>query len=456
MAAGPAGPDAIVPHITASDYWEGWTYQGGAFQLGFIDHWAVANLVLADLDRLPPETRAAHRVAWDRHVDDPWAAYRRLPLIDIGGLDAVSPYITDWMRRETRDDGWRRTAPRERYSDLHCPALHIGGWYDIFIAGTIENYARARLEAATPQAREGQRLLVGPWAHGNLSDVIGAVEFGPQAAESSLDMTAEHLRFFDAELRGMKAAPPVPRVRLFLMGANVWIDAPDWPLPDVVEEAWFLRSSGRASSRVDDGRLSQEPPAEDEPVDRFTYDPRDPVPTIGGSTFLPGLLVGLRTGAHDSAATAERPDVLVYTSDLLVDGIDVIGTVTARLTVATDAPSTDFTAKLVDIHPDGRAILVTDGILDLRFRDGLEAPVGPMIADEPVSIEIILGPTAIRFLPGHRVRLEVSSSNFPRFARHPNTAGSRVMALAEDLRVAHQRLHHDPAHPSKLILPVRR
>lgn len=465
-AGSPAGPDAICPHLTASDYWEGWTYQGGAFQLGFVQWWTVAFLAPVSVARLPPDQQTEPLAIRDALLADPWATYRRLPLSDLDGLERHVPFYVDWLSREQRDDNWRAVAPREHVGRIAAPALHIGGWYDIFVGGTIENYRRLRTGAATEEAREGQRLVVGPWAHGNLGDVIGSVEFGPSAAEASLDMTGLHLAFFDRHLGRRQAGSAAsdtphgstddPRVRLFLMGANIWIEEPDWPVPGVVEEAWTLHSGGRATTAGGDGRIAPDAPGVGETADQFTYDPADPVPSFGGATFLPGLAVGLRTGAHDQRATESRRDVLVYTSDPLDADLDVIGVVRAGLTFATDAPSTDITAKLVDVHPDGRAIITVGGILDLRYRDGLDQPAGLLEAGRPYRVDVTLGPTAMRFLRGHRIRLEVSSSDFPRFARNPNSGGSRVTARSDDLRVAHQTLYHDVERPSALFLPVRR
>lgn len=461
-AAGrPAGPDAICPHLTGSDYWDGWTYQGGAFQLGFVQWWTVAFLSPVSVLRLPASDQTVPLATRDALLADPWATYRRLPPSDLDGLERHVPFYLDWLAREDPDPGWRATAPRSHYARMATPALHIGGWYDIFVGGTIENYTRLRTEAATAAAREGQRLLVGPWAHGNLTDVVGSVEFGSHAAEASLDMTGVQLGFFDTHLKGDEGqsglrGSDAPRVRLFLMGANTWIEESDWPVPGVVDERWTLHSGGSAATADGDGRLAGDAPSALEPPDRFTYDPADPVPSIGGATFLPGLSVGLRTGAHDQRAVELRPDVLVYTSDVLAADLDVIGVVRAELTFATDAPSTDVTARLVDVHPDGRAIIIVGGILDIRYRDDPGRPTGPVEAGRPYLLRITLGPTANRFLVGHRIRLEVSSSDFPRFARNPNTGGSRLTAVADDLKVAHQVLYHDAERPSTLILPVRR
>ncbi len=223
------------------------------------------------------------------------------------------------------------------------------------------------------------------------------------------------------------------------------------PPPGVELEAWHLHSGGNAASG--EGSLSQTPAAEEQP-DGFTYDPEDPVPTHGGSTILPGFLVGMRTGPLDQRRIEERPDVLLYTSEPLRRDLDVIGSVEAVLHVSTSGADTDFTAKLVDVHPDGRAYLVCDGIRALRHRASLEhtSSVRP---DEVYELTVSLGPTATRFLRGHRLRLEVSSSNFPRFARNPNNGAAPTQATQADLTAARQVVHHDAARPSRLVLPVR-
>jgi putative CocE/NonD family hydrolase len=225
-------------------------------------------------------------------------------------------------------------------------------------------------------------------------------------------------------------------------------------VPGVAEEQWFLRSGGGANTLAGDGTLSRQPADGDESADAFGYDPRDPVPTHGGATFVPGYPVGFRTGAHDQRELESRPDVLVYTSAPLPADLDVIGTVEATLHVSTSGPDTDFTAKLVDVHPDGRAYGICDGILALRHRGGLErAEHGT--PGEAYELRIALGPTANRFLAGHRLRLEVSSSNFPRFARNPNDGTRPTKARESNLTAARQQVFHDRARPSHLSLPVR-
>jgi uncharacterized protein len=448
-AASPPALGAIAPAVTASEYYEGWTYQGGAFQLGFVLFWALSALAPAEILRRPSDERPRFQALLEEALADPWSTYRRLPLSDLGGLEELIPYYRDWLAHETRDGYWRATAPNQRYGSVATPALHVGGWYDIFAAGTIENFTRLQAEAANDDARRGQRLLMGPWSHASYGDVIGDVEFGPHAAWDAFDTTAWHLAWFDEQLRGLDADAPV--VRLFLMGANTWLDEPAWPPPGVALEAWHLHSRGSAASG--DGVLARAEPADEEP-DTFVYDPADPVPTHGGATILPGFLVGRRTGPLDQRGVEERPDVLVYTSEPLPADVDVIGTVEAVLHVSTSGADTDFTAKLVDVDPSGSAYLVCDGIHALRHRDSLER-TSTVRPGEVYEVTISLGPTAMRFGRGHRIRLEVSSSNFPRFARNPNNGVTPTAATHADLTPARQTVHHDAARPSRLVLPVR-
>jgi putative CocE/NonD family hydrolase len=450
----PPGLHAIAPVVTASEYYDGWTYQGGAFQLGFVQHWTLLGLAPVVLQRLPEADRRQWQPVLDDLLADPWALYRRLPLDDLDGLEELLPFYLDWLEHDTRDEWWRATAPNDRYGEIAVPALHVGGWYDLFAAGTLENFSRLRREAATEEARAGQRLVMGPWSHGSYGDTIGDLQFGLGAVWGGGDTTAFHLAWFDRHLREVEVDDGPP-VRLFLMGANRWLDEDDWPVRGVVDEHWYLRSGGGANTLAGDGVLSRRGADADEPADAFVYDPRDPVPTHGGASFVPGYPVGFRTGPHDQRELEARPDVLVYTSDPLPEDLDVIGPVEATLHVSTSAPDTDFTAKLVDVHPDGRAYGICDGILALRHRDGLErAEHGT--AGEVYELRIALGPTANRFLAGHRLRLEVSSSNFPRFARTPNDGTRPTQARASNLTTARQQVFHDRARPSHLSLPVRR
>lgn len=439
---------AIAPNITASNYHEGWFYQGGAFEWGFVVSWAVNFLALDTLLKERPQDVAAIVQAMDGL--DRWFAY--LPLKELPPLKGVD-YFQEWLEHPRYDDYWRRCSIEEHYDKVKAAALNIGGWYDIFLYGTVRNFLGLRAKGGSEAARKS-RLIVGPWAHVTRSllwmgNLVGEVNFGVQAASQFVDLMGLQLRWFDhwlkGEENGVESEPPV---RLFVMGRNAWQDYQDFPPPGMEELRLYLHSGGRANSSAGDGRLSEERPQE-EPADRFVYDPRNPVPTRGGGLccsdiYLPG-------GAFDQREIEARPDVLVYTSDPLGRDLEVIGPVKVRLFVATSARDTDFTAKLVDVYPDGRAINISDGILRLRYRQGTDheelAEPGRVY-----EIEVDLWYTAHVFRAGHRVRLEVSSSNFPRFDRNLNTGGP--FAQEGDGQVAVQHVFHDGARPSALVLTI--
>jgi putative CocE/NonD family hydrolase len=292
----------------------------------------------------------------------------------------------------------------------------------------LDAFRRLRLT----RARDDQRLVVGPWGHGVFGDLLGDVSFGPSASLATLAPSALQLDFFTAVLAG--EPPPGPPVRLFVMGANRWRDEEEWPLARAAERRLHLHAGGR---------LLPDPPRDAQPPDRYDYDPRSPVPTCGGAVFLPGLATGSPLGPRDQTAIERRDDVLVYTSDRLEEEWEVTGDVAVALHAATTAPATDWTAKLVDVWPDGRPLGVCDGILRTRYGGGA-----------PERYEIALGSTSMLFRRGHRIRLEVSSSNFPRFDRNPNSGGVIAEATADDLVVARQSVFHDADHPSYVALPV--
>jgi uncharacterized protein len=450
----PSALKAIVPSLTASEYYEGWTYQGGAFQLGFALMWAAG---MAYTDLLNRERRgedvSTGRDALEEIASDVWSAYWRLPLVDIPRSTPWLETYGDWLGHPDRDEYWRATASNERHADIGVPALHIAGWNDIFLKGSLENYVGLRAGAANEFARANQRLIVTPWGHSTAhTEFVGDLWFGPAAEylfarrppsgddRAPVDLPGACIEWFDTFVKGEPLAESDP-VRIFVMGANRWRGEPDWPLARARPTRWYLRA---------DGGLSQAPP-EDETADEFTYDPHDPVPTVGGQTLIPGG--GFFLGPRDRHDTETRPDVLVYTSGALHEDLEVTGPLTATLHVATSAPDTDFTATLVDVYPDGRAVGLTDGILRMRYRDGTHRAV-PVQPDRTYVIEIDLVATSNLFLAGHRLRVEISSSNFPRFDRNPNHGGVIALASAGDLRTARQRIFHDTARPSFVTLPV--
>jgi putative CocE/NonD family hydrolase len=448
---------AIAPFVTTDQYYDGWAYQGGAFQLGFNLHWTLMALAAAEVTRRMAAGAAgpADFAALVAALDDNDAMFRRLPLLGLPELAGLAPYYDDWLRHPSYDDYWRATAPRESFGQITVPALNVGGWYDLFLAGTLANYTGMKARGGSDAARRYQRLVIGPWAHGPMDGWFPERSYGLAAGIQAADLTGLQLRWFDWLLRGTDTGLAGEKpVRLFVMGANVWRDEDDWPLPGTDYVDYFLHSRGRANTAGGDGGLSADPPG-DEPEDVYLYDPRDPVPTTGGPTFLPGLFIGANAGPRDQRAVESRHDVLCYTSEPLAEPVEVIGPVLAVLHVSSSAPDTDFTAKLVDVAPDGRAENLADGILRARYRESLSEP--SLLEPERVyQVSVDLVATAVVFAAGHRIRLEVSSSNFPRFDRNTNTGGVIAAEGEADLRQAVNRVHHTRARPSRLVLPVIR
>jgi hypothetical protein len=308
-----------------------------------------------------------------------------------------------------------------------------------------------RERGGVKDARRGQRLIVGPWIHGPLGNVNGEVDFGIRSAKLVLDLEGIMLRWFDywlkGESNGVDAESPV---RVFVMGENRWRMEDNWPLARAVPTRYYLSSHGQANSLAGDGVLSAETPA-DLPPDNFLYDPRYPVPTRGGPlccslTVLPG-------GAFDQSVVETRPDVLVYTSAPLEAPVEVTGPVVVHLWARSSALDTDFTAKLADVSPGGYARNLVDGIVRARYREGLDRP-RLLEPGEVAEYVIDLWATSNVFSAGHRIRLEVSSSNFPRFDRNPNTGQPLGTAGEADLQPALQTIYHDPTRPSHVVLPI--
>jgi putative CocE/NonD family hydrolase len=414
---------AICPVVTGSDYHRGWIYQGGAFQLGFNLFWAW----------MMSDRRSAAK------AED---LFRHLPLRTVQLDDPkFSRFYFDWLDHPTDDDYWRSLSINRRYGEIEVPALNAGGWFDVFLGGTLENFMGMRDGGRTETARAGQRLIVGPWAHGTTYGAFPDHRFPVFGSDQSIDFAAQQVEFFARHLHGTggEEAP----VRIFVMGDNRWRDEDDWPLARAKPERWHLRSGGR---------LSEEPPSAEDP-DAYVYDPRDPAPTIGGPTSLPPRLMKANAGPLDQRRVEERSDVLVYTSEPLQRSLEVTGPLTVTLYAATSAPDTDFVAKLTDVSPEGTSMILAEGVLRTRFRDGFdrERLLEPG-AVHAYSIDLVA--TSNVFAAGHRIRVIVTSSSFPRFDRNPNTGHPLGTDRDDDLRTARQTIFHDAERPSHIVLPV--
>lgn len=451
LAAKEAPPSlkAMVPSITASDYHDGWTYQGGAFSLFFNVSWTMAGLAPATLLRGRGDAAfGAELSAVMSSIDAMREKMDFAPLSEFPMFKAGAPYFFDWLKHPGYDNYWRALSIEESHAKINVPTLNIGGWYDIFQRGTIRNYAGMRSRGAG-SGREGARLLIGPWSHAvPFQNLVGAVDFGFRSGPVSVDVDGMQLRFFDQWLKDKPGIGAESAVRLFVMGSNQWRDESEWPLKGTEWRRYYLHSRGRANSMYGDGALSTEAPAS-EPADSYLYNPNDPVPTVGGGLCCyPGALQG---GAFDQQSVEHRADVLVYSTEPLPDDLEVTGPIELTLYASSSARDTDFTAKLVDVSPCGSALNLTDGIMRARWRESQNTPA-MLTPGDIAEYKIDLWSTANVFKKGHRIRLEVSSSNFPRFDRNPNT-GHDLFADAE-MRPAMQTVMHDRKHASFLTLPV--
>ena len=338
----------------------------------------------------------------------------------------------------------------QEYERITVPAIIWGGWYDVFSRATVDQYVGMRKRAGSKAARENTRLIIGPWVHSvDQASIVGERDFGGAAASIALQPNA----LFDEILGYFKdIASGTPqnnhRVKIFVMGANAWRDEEDWPIARAQTVPMYLSSGGNAHGAPGDGRLTNE--SGSSPADAYIYDPADPVPTTGGNSLSSGL-----AGPRDQRRVEERSDVLVYTSEPLAEGIEVTGTVKVELWIETDVVDTDFVLKLVDVAPDGSAYQVAEGGLRARWRNDPEMNTegAPLVPGKATLIEIELTPTSNLFLPGHSIRLDVTSSNFPRWARNLNIWDQKNATLA-DSRIAHQKVLHDADHPSRVLLPV--
>lgn len=435
----------VCPVVTASNYHDGWTYQGGALEQLFDESWTsgLAQETFAhQLEHLPYSNESFNTL--------PLTAYPLFNLSPPGVVNvspsAIAPYFLDWLSHPSYDDYWKRWSIEEHYGDIRVPALHVAAWYDIFLGGSLRNYIGMKSGAATEEARHGQRLLVVIGGHAGSGRKIGDIDFGGEAEKA--DDTNAMLDWYDFLFKGTQnefaAGKPV---KIFVMGNNQWREEDDWPLARAKTTKYFLHSQGSANSLRGNGSLSIVAPAT-ETSDKFVYDPARPVPTTGGPLCCDSHVAA---GPRDQRTVEERQDVLVYSTPPLDHDLEVTGPIRLNFFASSSTTDTDFTAKLVDVSPDGIAINLTEGILRARYRDSQEKPTA-LTPGEIYALSIDLWATSNVFRAGHRIRLEISSSNYPRFDRNLNTGESG--ASSTKWETATNTILHDAAHPSALLLPV--
>ena len=435
----------VIATSTADDYHDGWIFSGGAFQLGFAATWSMTlastSMVLRRdyAGRISPEQREEFGRTLAGGLDPLWT--RPLSALPSVSAKNIAPWWATWLQHERRDDYWAGLSLKDHYGEFDVPILHVGGWFDVFGPGTVRNYA-----GITAAGRADQQLIVGPWAHTESGATLGEMAFGPRGARAAANIVGESNRFLDKHLRpgGRPAASDPSPVRYFLMGANEWRLTSSWPPPDARPFRLYLQSGGKANTLHGDGALTETAPAHGSTPDRYVYDPDHPVETHGGP--IVHMTIGA-AGPFDQRRTEEREDVLCYSTAPVTAPLTIAGRIRVSLWAVSDCPDTDWTAKLVDVLPDGRAVSICDGIIRARFRHSLQDPQF-LEPGEPEEYEIDLGHMAHQFPAGHRVRIEISSSNFPRFDRNPNSG--EPLATASTTRIATQHVLHDESHRSFL------
>ncbi|MCL5006359.1 MAG: CocE/NonD family hydrolase [Acidobacteria bacterium] len=435
----------IFPIVTASNYHNGWTYQGGAFEQWFNESW-TSGLALNTLRRRVGAGTNAKKGIWAIPLS-------QFSLFNLPGnaawpadLQTLAPYFLDWLKHPSFDDYWKRWSIEDHYPDITVPAYTVAGWYDIFQGGALKNYVGIKARGGSEAARNGQRLLVIVGGHAGMGEKVGDLDFGPQSVVNFEDL---EFRWYDYLLKGIDNGIENEKpVKIFVMGINKWREEDSWPLERARSTEYYLHSGGKANSLTGDGSLSTTPP-NSELSDRFTYDPANPVLTLGGPLCCNSS--ELMAGPVDQRPDEARPDVLVYTTPAFKHDSEVTGHVKLILYASSSAVDTDFTGKLVDVWPNGFAQNLTEGIIRARYRNSQAKPEF-MNPGQIYKFTIDLWSTSNVFLAGHKLRLDISSSNFPRFDRNPNT-GEEPESATRWVK-ATNTIYHDSAHPSALVLPV--
>ena len=438
--AAPPSLVTIFPSVASTSIYHDWITLNGAWRLSFNFGWGPVRQESRIMQNPGPHTVAGlHAIHYDE-------VQRHLPLDTMQQLVGRNArFYNDWLANPDYNDYWKPLNVEEVFNKIAIPVHTFGGWFDIFSQGTLRGYVGMSHKGATEQARRGSHIVIGAWGHGS-TQKTGDIDFGPTA---HVDESALKLRWYDSRLKGIdNGVDREPPVKLFLMGRNEWVLENEYPLARTNYRPMYFAGGGKANTDKGDGRLTWDKPSGPSASDRFRYDPNDPVPSVGGNNCC-----GTPTpaGPRDQRTIEGRQDVLVYTSDVLQEEIEVTGPVKVVLHASSDAVDTDFVARLVDVHPDGTTYNMAEGMLRARYRESLSRP-SPLQPGHVYRFEIDLVGTSVAFLKGHRVRVHVTSSHFPQFDRNPNTGAK--FGTTKEVRVALQTVYHDADHASHILLPV--
>jgi putative CocE/NonD family hydrolase len=416
---------AIFPWVSGDDDYRDRFYStGGAMKLGHRLMWIEGNL--RDPDYVAPDFK---KYIWT------------LPLrrTDIEVMGKRSRLMQEVFNHPDYDAFWQGVSVNKQLKGMKVPVFSVGGWYDNYVESDLDAYATLR------KTSNVNRIMIGPWPH-NPGTPFKDVDFGPQA---NVGFRKFQLAWFDQWMHGKNDLGTQPPVRIFVMGVNQWRDEYEWPIARARAVKFYLESGGHANGLDGDGALSEDGPKNAESPDSFVYDPRNPVPTRGGAVCCNPEI--LPWGPLDQRVVEKRHDVLVYSTPPLTEDVEVTGPVQVFLSAASSALDTDFTAKLVDVFPNGVARILCDGLLRARYRNSLSKQE-LLKPGEIYKVKIDAGVTSNVFRKGHSIRVEISSSNFPRFDRNQNTG--RAIADEVELKAATQTIHHDRKHASYVLLPV--
>jgi hypothetical protein len=430
----------IFPSLASTSIWHDWITLNGGWRLSFNFGWGPVRQESRIMQNTGPHTVEGLKAI---HFDD---LQRHLPLNTMQQLAGRhARFYDDWLAHPDYDEYWKPLNVEESFAKIAIPVHTYGGWFDIFLQGTIRGYIGMRQKGGSETARRMSHMVVGPWGHGS-TQKFGDIDFGPSAHIEILNLQT---RWYDYFLKGIQnGLDKEPPVKLFVMGRNEWVYEDEYPLARTDYRPMYFASSGRANGDRGDGTLTWEKPAGASPTDGFSYDPANPVPSLGGNNCC-----GTPTppGPKDQRPIEGRQDILIYTSEPVAEPLEITGPVKVVLYAASDAPDTDFVAKLVDVYPDGTTYNMAEGIVRARYRESVSKPT-LLKPGEVYRFEIDLVGTSVEFQRGHRIRVHVTSSHFPQFDRNPNT-GAKFGTSAE-LRVAKQTIHHDAQRASHIVLPV--
>ncbi|WP_067726015.1 CocE/NonD family hydrolase [Oceanobacillus damuensis] len=436
----PPSLKAIFPAMTGHIFGDAFK-QSGVHMLASTETWVLDSVAADYLKRKQSAEQYEHtiqEITNDLDKMDEWHGFK--PVKEwppVKKHPELVEFFRKYLHQDFTKDAMKQFSFKGDPSELGVPAYHLAGWYDNFLDATIRNYESMKGSA------NNQKLIIGPWGHGMFHSELGERNFGINSSGNSIegkeDITGLHIKWFDYWLKADFEQLPEDEdpVKIFIMGENKWRSEKTWPLERTVYTPYYLHENGS---------LSKNDPAEEAP-DSYVHDPNHPVPTTGGGVLFYN---GRGAGPRDQSELEKRDDVLTYTSEVLDTPVEVTGWIKMKLWASYDAHDTDFVVKLIDVMPDGTAYNLTDGVIRAKYRGGNGG--NNHLPEEIVELDVDMWATSNVFLPGHSIRIEISSSSFPRYDVNPGTGNTTIDST--EMVTSNQKIYHDQEHPSHVILPI--